>query len=162
MPATATILKDSGPTNTRNVTVQFDDENGLINVAHVRLSAGIDAQTWADVAAARKYDGVRRREMEIAIDRCIGGEDPATIPLVRIARPELWKRMTRRLHNAPRNGLDADTMRGLAQWVVNRATPAIRADLNNVRTNAEVNALKTQWTALLTSVDEFDDVEEEV
>ena len=157
----AVIIKDAGPGSTRNVTVDFSDDDGFINRAHVRLSAGVDAQVWGDAVAVRRSSGARKREMETAISRCIAGEDPASIVLVRVARPKLWETMTRRLHNGPRRGLEEEIMRGLAQWVVNRGTPAIRSDLNNVRTNAEVNALKAEWQALLDAVvAEYDEVEE--
>jgi hypothetical protein len=162
MPATATILKDSGSGTTRNVRVQWQDDDGVINAKMFRLPAGVDSQTWADSLAEKRSATARKKEMEAAISRCIDGEDPDTIEIVRIARPKLWEHMTRRLHNGPRRGLDKDTMRGLAQWVVNRANPAIRADLNNVRTNAEVNTLKAEWQALLDAgITEFPEVEEE-
>lgn len=161
MAVTATIIKDSGPSGTRNIVVDFSDDDGLVNRARVRLSAGIDAQVWADAIAQRRSDNARRQEMEEAIDQCVAGTAPGDIVRTRITLPKLWERITRRLHNGPRNELDVDTMRGLAQHVVGRATPAIRADLNNVRSNAEVNALKVEWQALLDAVvTEFDEIEE--
>lgn len=163
MALIATVIKDRGASSSRPVVVEFTDDDGVIGRSHVTLPAGQDAQAWADVVATRQQDGSRRQEMEAAIAQCIAGTAPSDIVRVRITLPKLWQKITRRLHNGPRNNLDAETMRGLAQHVVGRATPAIVADLNAVRSNAEVDALKAEWQALLDAgVTAFDEVDEDV
>ena len=160
MPATATILKDSGPATTRNIDVQWQDEDGIINRGKFRLSAGVGAQVWADSIAEKRSVSARRKEMQRAIQQCIDGTDPADVERVRIALPKLWETMTRRLYN--KNG-DAAALRGLAQWVINRGSPAIRDDLNGVHTLSEVNALKLAWQDMLdVSVPDYVEIGEDV
>ena len=163
MPATATIIGDTGEARRRRVQIDIADEDGAISTVLRYTGPGAMSQAAADVVATDVQKQYRNAELNRAIRRCIDGEDPATIPLLRVARPKLWETMTRRLHNGPKNELPDEDMRGLAQWVVDRATPAIVADLNSVRTAAEVNnTLKPSWQALLDAVvPEFDDVSEE-
>ena len=162
MALTAVVTRDDDPSgNTpRWVDIELKSDGVTFRTISRIMPAGVNAQAVGDAKLTHGFNNAKKRERESAVKKCMDGENPDTIALELIARPKLWETMTRRLHNGPRNDMPADELRGLAQWVVNRATPAIRADLNNVRSNGEVNALKAQWTSLLTGVDDFDLVDE--
>jgi len=164
MAVTATVVHDDDPTAStkRFVVIEFDSNGTVFRTRTRPLPAGVFAQEWADGVKDRYFENVRRAEAEKAVARAILGVSPATIPLRFVSRAALRKLITRRLYNAPKKQLPVEEMIGLAQWVFNRPSSEIASDLGNVRTEAEIDALKAQWTSMLTKPQEYTPVDEEV